>query len=336
MKLDKDRRVYNDNYQIYLDRICSSPHIPKPTGGLGYSSKKTLPNLEHTGIYSSFNPKSSNVTDTFGRITKEFKWNACIKTGKIEKQNVKIKYHQPFFKSNHSDFLNKVLVDMEDTRSFKVERNRRQWMEGKNNTGFSSQFTSYENALALEEERMSSNTPLGYKFDSSLSNESDIKTVENSAFLTTESFVELPSIDYNKTVSFYIEKEDSIFPGGPVNNRYNSSRPTTSISKISSKSSKSSRPSTATFTGESRRKRNAVNRMALFECLLDTTEPPTTPIKRYGSFSPFIERTITTASSLDYRGSELVKKGVQTWSTKSIKRANTGDKQRTTNIKIDS
>ena len=273
-------------------------------------------------------------------MTKEYKWNACIETGKIEKENVKVKYHQPFFKSNHCDFLNKVLVDMEDHRSYKVERNRRNWMEGKSEIGFSSQFTSYENALALEEERMSSNTPLGYKFGIS-NNESetfsDIK--ENGAFLTSDSFVELPSAEYNRTVSFSLENEDSIFPEGPGNDKYNSSRPSTrssnnsrpntSISNLSSRSTKS-RPST-TFTGESRRKKNATNRMALFECLLETTEPPTSPIKRYGSYSPWSERTITTASSLDSRGSELVQHGLKKWSEKSIHRANTGDKPKKKN-----
>ena len=44
---------YNDNYQVYLDRIYTSPHIPKPIGGIGYNSKKTLPSLEHTGQSTS-------------------------------------------------------------------------------------------------------------------------------------------------------------------------------------------------------------------------------------------------------------------------------------------
>jgi len=221
---------------------------------------------------------------------------------------------------------------MEDHRSYKIERNRRNWMEGKSEIGFGSHFTSYENALALEEERMSSNTPLGYKFGNSITNESE--TTENGAFLTSDSFVELPSVEYNRTVSFSLENDDNIFPEGPGNDKYNTSRPTTrssnnsrpntSISNVSSRSTKS-RPST-TFTGESRRKRTATNRMALFECLLETTEPPTSPIKRYGSYSPWSERTITTASSLDSRGSELVQHGLKKWSEKSIRRANTGDK----------
>ena len=243
---------------------------------------------------------------------------------------MKIKYHQPFFRQNHCDFLNKVLCDMEDTRSYKIERNKKNWMESKSNMGFSNEFLSYENALSLDEDRLNSNIPLGYKFDGN-----------NSAFLTSESYVELPSIDYDKTVTFSIENENSIFPNAPdVNNKYNSSRPstttTTSISNnsrpntsISNLSSKS-RPST-TFTGESRRKRNACNRMSLFECLLETTEPPMSPIKRYGSFSPWSERTITTASSLDSKGSELIQKGLEKWSESSILRAKTGDKPRKKN-----
>jgi hypothetical protein len=71
--------------------------------------------------------------------------------------------------------------------------------------------------------------------------------------------------------------------------------------------------------------------MSLFECLLETTEPPVSPIKRYGSYSPWKERTITTASSLDSRGSELVQEGLKKWSETSIKRANTGDRQKKKN-----
>jgi hypothetical protein len=71
--------------------------------------------------------------------------------------------------------------------------------------------------------------------------------------------------------------------------------------------------------------------MSLFECLLETTEPPYSPIKRYGSFSPWSERTITTASSLDSKGSELIQKGLEKWSESSILRAKTGDKQRKKN-----
>jgi hypothetical protein len=41
---------YSNNYRVYLDRIYTSPHTPKPSGGgIGYSSKKILPSLEHTG-----------------------------------------------------------------------------------------------------------------------------------------------------------------------------------------------------------------------------------------------------------------------------------------------
>lgn len=255
---------------------------------------------------------------------------------------MKVKYHQPFFRQNHCDFLNKVLCDMEDTRSYRIERNRRNWMESKRNMGFGNDFLSYENALSLDQDRLNSNTPLGYKFEVGNSVESfpEVKTIENSAFLTSESFIEMESADYEKTVTFSLENEDSIFPSVPDgNNEYkrsrpsttntnisNNSRPNTSISNVSSKS----RPST-TFTGQARRKRNAVNRMSLFECLLETTEPPMSPIKRYGSFSPWSERTITTASSLDSRGSELIQKGLEKWSDKSIMRANTGDKPRTKN-----
>jgi len=61
--------------------------------------------------------------------------------------------------------------------------------------------------------------------------------------------------------------------------------------------------------------------MSLFECLLETTEPPMSPIKRYGSYSPWSQRYVTSASSLDSRGSELVLNGLKRWSENSIKRA---------------
>jgi hypothetical protein len=322
---------YSNNYRVYLDRIYTSPHTPKPSGGgIGYSSKKILPSLQHTGIisytnlitliiilgiYSSFDPKPASITDSYGRITKEYKWNACIKAGKIEKKNVKVKHYQPFFKSNHCDFLNKILCDMEDHRSYKIERNRRRWIEGKNELGFGNHFKSYENALMLGEERMSSNAPLGYKFDKNLSE-------AESTFLTSDSSVDLPSV----AVSFSIEKDDNIFPESPGNDKYNdndNNSINTSISTLSSRSTKSK--SSRIFTGEPRRKRNAINRMSLFECLLETTDPPTSPIKRYGSYSPWSQRSVTTASSLDSRGTELVQNGLKRWSEQSIHRANTGD-----------
>ena len=217
---------------------------------------------------------------------------------------------------------------MEDHRSYKIERNRRRWMEGKNEIGFGNHFKSYENALMLGEERMGSFTPtLGYRFDKNLSESFPSKTAESSTFLTSDSFVDLPSVEYNRTVSFSIEKDDNTFPECPENDKYNDDNNNnslnTSISTLSLKSTKSK--SSRTFTGEPRRKRNAINRMSLFECLLETTEPPTSPIKRYGSYSPWSQRSITTASSLDSRGTELVQNGLKRWSERSIHRANTGD-----------
>ena len=209
---------------------------------------------------------------------------------------------------------------MEDHRSYKVERNRRRWMEG-----------NYENALALEEKIIrSNNTSILSKFGNNLSDESerfsDIKTSESGAFFTSDSFEELPSTEYNRTISFLIENEDKILPEIPGNDKYSSNDSNslnTPISNLSSRSTKSR--STRIFTGKPRRKRNAINRMSLFECLLETTDPPPSPIKRYGSYTPWSEMSVTTASSLDSRGSKLVQNGLKRWSENSIKRANTGD-----------
>lgn len=120
-------------------------------------------------------------------------------------------------------------------------------------------------------------------------------------------------------------------------------KPSTAVSGTSSKSK------TRSFTGNSCRKKKAPCRNALFECLLDTLEPPKSPKKRFGAIGNPIPPSKTVLEgvidwtpldlyydnnytddsvnkSLESR-SNVTRKGFDKWDIKAIERAHFGDKE---------
>ncbi len=118
---------------------------------------------------------------------------------------------------------------------------------------------------------------------------------------------------------------------------------------VSSTSSRSKSTKSRSFTGNSTRKKKAPSRNALFECLLDTLEPPKSPKKRFGSIGNPIPPSKTvlegvvdwTPSDLYYDNyynddsfnrslesrSNVTSKGFDKWDIKAIERAHFGDKE---------
>jgi len=126
-------------------------------------------------------------------------------------------------------------------------------------------------------------------------------------------------------------------------------KPSTAVNSIVSKS-KSIKP-TRSFTGNSNRKKKAPSRNALFECLLETLEPPKSPKKRFGAIgnpvppSKNVLEGVVDWTPADlyydnhYNGnddhinrnlesrSSVTSKGFEKWDIKAIEKAHFGDKE---------
>ena len=118
---------------------------------------------------------------------------------------------------------------------------------------------------------------------------------------------------------------------------------------VSSAGSKSKSTKSRSFTGTSTRRKKAPSRNALFECLLDTLEPPKSPKKRFGAIGNPIPPSKTvmdgvvdwTPSDLYYDNyynddsmdrslasrSKVTSNGFEKWDIKAIEKAHFGDKK---------
>jgi hypothetical protein len=269
------------NNRPYLDKLVTSPHVPKQPGQTGYCSRKLIPDLTCTGIHSEFEPKTDPVTTADGRMTKVFVLNAYRTMRELQRGITKQNAQEEIFRIDHRQYIDKLLVDMEEEKKDKHERRMRHFKRTKDSMGFAG---SFESAFG---ENTSSWAPVSAKAD---------HQVHTTDFNNSRSQGASPAPDNG-------QGETAAAPRSAKNVRINESpqeflsRPTTDgpnnwMMQESTKSAYSLRSAGSSNSGigfpsqpspaKGQRKHS---RMALFNSLLDTVEPPKSPVKRFGSIS---------------------------------------------------
>jgi hypothetical protein len=134
------KKVNSEDRKPYLDKICANPNIPPINGFKDLNSGNVFPSLQHTGLKSAFEPETTTVTNPHGRITHQYRLESYKTMKEIYRDDYELKGREDIFKVSHKQYLDKILVDMENKKSESVARRTKHWTAGKSQYGFSDSF----------------------------------------------------------------------------------------------------------------------------------------------------------------------------------------------------
>jgi hypothetical protein len=260
----------------YLDKICAGPHLMSQRPGIREDTIVLIPPLRHTGIKSELHEQEIPVTTPEGRITKLYRQHTKTRLQPIYRDHQELSNREILFKKGHKQFIDKVLVDMEDKKKAQHERQMKHWKSTKSNIGFSDSF----NALQWSETRNSFRNDIAFANDQK--NET-LKQAPATAIITTEeddygadADFEHADMPRGRSASKEVRhlEEPQLSPSSPgISPKHQGIARSSSI--ISSTSSNSQHLSPG-------RKMRPYSRMSLFENMLDTVELPRSPSRRFG------------------------------------------------------
>ena len=242
------------NKKPYLDKVVTQPHVPQPSGQVGYCTMNHFPNLSHTGIRCKFEQQTPYATSTDGRITNSYKANAFKTHSMVQRELIKLNSRETVFKAGHKQFIDKVMCDMEATRRDKYERHNKHWNTSKSKLGFSDSFNQ----------------------QTSSTHQSHIPSRSGSPPRTEEGAEEEQYYDSNEFSEFPVDADgrgaDQAVEGqAQVSFPHNKSHTTKSVS--------TRQPSNHSVP----KHRSSYNTMTLFNSLMAETSPPASPTRRYGT-----------------------------------------------------
>lgn len=154
------------NRRLYLDKICTSSHIPIQGGFAGHNTTRIFPDLSHTGISSELAPvKKQYAVTPSAEITPTFKRKTFLIAREIEASSNEFKAQEKFFCKDHKVFLNNILRELERKKTTCGDRRHRLWTAGTKDMPFlmpnnplrkaaeSSLITSSSNRLLIVREK---------------------------------------------------------------------------------------------------------------------------------------------------------------------------------------
>ena len=289
----------------FLDKLCSSPHMPSRPGSHGFCSTRVLPDLTHTAIASRFCPPLIHMT-------KVFRHEAFLESLQFERPRAEAR-------NKCAWFYNHVLCELEAEHREKAERRERIWTQGKRRFGFP------------EDSFLGSRT--GSKeggFEVDTFEEDDGPVVEPAMSVLKEEEDYDDEDEYGASALRY-KSGMQTSPPSPTSSSRARESPISRPAPLSLQRSKSAsllleslsqhleRASTAQSSPISKRRpkpasvttqrpRKAFNRMTFFECLLDTMHVPEPKVPRYGQLpSPIKVTRVATAAS---HGSRMFRLGM--------------------------
>ena len=135
------QQAQDDKRKPYLDKLVMKMNVPVDVPGYNdFNSVNTFPNLEHCGIKTEFEPKTTPVTNPHGIITPMYKVDAYETLRPIYRDHFELSGREEVFKKSHRQFIDDVLNDMEGTRVDQLERKLKHWTTKKNQLGFKESF----------------------------------------------------------------------------------------------------------------------------------------------------------------------------------------------------
>jgi hypothetical protein len=141
---------------IYLDKIVSSPHFPRPEGSLDPTSKVILPNLKRTGIRSKYSKSwKPPAVDAEGKLTQDYLLESTEKIRSLMIYDTEKLKADKGFNLPHRSVLNNRLIRLDRKREEHLLKTRNQLTEDTRSFGFE---PIHSNTLCPSPEHISRNT----------------------------------------------------------------------------------------------------------------------------------------------------------------------------------
>jgi hypothetical protein len=125
----------NQQRRPYLDKICSGPHLMGQRPGIREDTIVLIPPLKHTGIKSDLQEQEIPVTNPEGRITYHYKHQSKKRLQPIYRDHQELSHREITFKKGHKQFIDKVLMDMEEKKRNQYERQMKHWKSSNQRSG---------------------------------------------------------------------------------------------------------------------------------------------------------------------------------------------------------
>lgn len=261
------QRMSSQNRKPYLDKICSGPHLMSQRPGFREDTVVLIPPLRHTGIRSEMYEQEIPITTPEGRLTRMYRQQSKKRLQPIYRDHQELSHREVVFKKGHKQFIDKVLVDMEEKKRTQFERQMKHWRSSKSDIGFNETFNSLD---MTEFRKQFDETKTGEQSRVTTAKTASTVPVEEDYGADFEDPERSPSADKrDRSIELHVSFPP-LSPKAPINER--------SSSICSSHSSHSA-------AGTPSRKMRPFSRMSLFENMLDTVEPPKSPSKRFGSLA---------------------------------------------------
>lgn len=272
-----DRRPYLDKLSTN-DNITSSTQNNHEPEGINSTSKSVMPSLLHTGVKSSYGKATIPVNARNGNISTIFKAHTRKKLAPIFREDYEMSSKEDVFRTGHKQFIDKILLDLDERKKDSMRRRMRHWTTSKNRLGFEDSFNPDEEQLHNPSSQSPKSDIVNSRegFDTSMkSDQGQIGQVPAPLELPTNRPIKLDNRDLsstNKAEDMNLQSSPAVSPGSAYGSTLNKSN-----AKLVN-NNQLSWMSTA-----SRRKAKPYSRMSLFRELLDTVDPPKSPIRRFGS-----------------------------------------------------
>eukprot|EP01031_Cornospumella_fuschlensis_P046042 gene46042-56360_t len=262
------------NRRPYLDKITSSTTTtPNHPGCTDFNSVTNFPSLKHCGIKSSFEPAELAVADPEGKLTMTFRVKAKRTMMPILRDENELNGREEVFKRGHKQYIDKILLDMENRKQDQIQRRMRHWTSSKSELGFSHAFNSMD-FTSIKPEALGNNAAEDFyaeEFDSP-----PTTSPVNAVDLIQQSQQASP-----KAIASPKAPSPILNPPSPHSPQLHHASKAVAFP--------SAAPSTAgslsSMFNPAKRKSIPYNRMKVFEELMRTTSPPKSSkgTKRFGS-----------------------------------------------------
>ena len=131
--------------RLYLDKFMTLPHLPHSSSETPYEDLSTLPKLQvipslaHTGIQTMFETYSEPSMMPNGSLNPAYVTDALDKSRAMARSMIKLKSMEPRHCKDHRKCIDKVLLNMEASRSKKSLSLTNYFLREKNELGFGSE-----------------------------------------------------------------------------------------------------------------------------------------------------------------------------------------------------
>lgn len=146
--------IMSHSRHLYLDKISTAPHVPNVEGQIGFISTDSFPDISHTGVQTKFRPYVPPAVTPGGKLRADYRTNTFEMACSLTREDMAANSTEITFKRSHKQFIDKVLLEMEEDRLRKIDRTLHSLSSTKAKLGLGEHFgTTKANSSSIPNEK---------------------------------------------------------------------------------------------------------------------------------------------------------------------------------------